>query len=146
MPVFSFIGYTLTELFRKPDNWRQIIKKRVRLFIHQTMCREEKKINTSWQGCEIAVLLLFLKKYRGSHQRCRSSHRKCSVKKVVLKIRKLYRKTPVLESFFMKLQTFSKQIFKKETLTQALSSEVCETFKKTYFKEHLQTTASGGVL
>ena len=26
MPIFSFIGYTLTELFRKPDNWRQIYK------------------------------------------------------------------------------------------------------------------------
>ena len=26
MPIFSFIGYTLTELFRKPDNSRQIQK------------------------------------------------------------------------------------------------------------------------
>ena len=26
MPGFSFIGYTLTELFRKPDNWWQIYK------------------------------------------------------------------------------------------------------------------------
>ena len=26
MPSFSFIGYILTELFRKPDNWRQIYK------------------------------------------------------------------------------------------------------------------------
>ena len=24
MPLFGFIGYTPTELFRKPDNWRQI--------------------------------------------------------------------------------------------------------------------------
>ena len=28
---------------------------------------------------------------------------------------------------------------------QALSCEVCETFKNTYFEEHLQMTASGGV-
>ena len=27
MPIFSFIGYTLTKLFRKPDNWRGIYKK-----------------------------------------------------------------------------------------------------------------------
>ena len=26
MPIFSFIGYALTQLFRKPDNWRQIYK------------------------------------------------------------------------------------------------------------------------
>ena len=26
MPIFSFIGYTQTELFRKPDNWQQIYK------------------------------------------------------------------------------------------------------------------------
>ena len=28
MPIFSFIGYTMTELFRKPDNWQQIHKQR----------------------------------------------------------------------------------------------------------------------
>ena len=26
MPIFSFTGYTLMELFRKPDNWWQIYK------------------------------------------------------------------------------------------------------------------------
>ena len=42
MQIFSFIGYTLTELLRKPDNWWQIIEKQVRLFIHQTMFWGEK--------------------------------------------------------------------------------------------------------
>ena len=46
----------------------------------------------------------------------------------------------------MNLQAFSLQVFQKETPTQVLSCEVCETFKNTYFEEHLQTTASGGVL
>ena len=27
MPIFGFIGYSLTELFSKPDKWRQIYKK-----------------------------------------------------------------------------------------------------------------------
>ena len=27
IPIFCFIGYTLTELFRKPYNWRQIYKR-----------------------------------------------------------------------------------------------------------------------
>ena len=26
MPIFSLIGYTLTELFGKTDNWQQIYK------------------------------------------------------------------------------------------------------------------------
>ena len=45
MSIFSFIGYTQTELFRKPDNWRQIYKQAIRLFVHQTMGlkRVEKK-------------------------------------------------------------------------------------------------------
>ena len=38
------------------------------------------------------------------------------------------------------------QVFLKETPTQVLSCDVCESFKNTYFEEHLQTTASGGVL
>ena len=48
--------------------------------------------------------------------------------------------------FIIKLQAFSLQVFQKETPTQVLSCEVCETFKNTYFEKHLQTTVSGGVL
>ena len=87
---FSFIRYTLTELFRKLDNWRQFYKQ-----TSSTFC-------TSNQGCLIkwrknyyyvitrlpnsyiiiylinCLITTFLKKYR-------SSHRKCSVRKGVLK-------------------------------------------------------------
>ena len=51
-------------------------------------------------------------------------------------------KAPLLDGFWIKLQAFSLQ----ETPTQMLSCEVYETFKNTYFEEHLQTTAYGGVL
>ena len=34
----------------------------------------------------------------------------------------------------MKLEAFSLQVFKKDTPTQMLSCEVCETFKNTYFE------------
>ena len=46
MPIFSSIGYTLAELFRKPDIDDKFINKRVQLFIHQTMCLkiEKKKL------------------------------------------------------------------------------------------------------
>ena len=69
-----------------------------------------------------------------------------SVKTAILKFRKLHGKTPVLESFLITLQAFSLQGFKRQTPTQVLSCEVSKTFKSVYFEEHLQTTASGGVL
>ena len=34
-------------------------------------------------------------------------------------------------------------LIKKETLAQVFSCEFCEIFRKTYFTEHLRTTASG---
>ena len=45
----------------------------------------------------------------------------------------------------MKLQASNLQVFLKQTPTQVLSCEVCETFRNTYFEENLQATASGGV-
>ena len=45
--------------------------------------------------------------------------------------------------FFNKAAVLQPASFLKETPTQVLSCEVCETFKN---EEHLQTTASGGVL
>ena len=43
--------------------------------------------------------------------------------------------------FLIKLQAFS-----LKTPTQVLSCEVWVTFRNTYFEEHLQATASGGIL
>ena len=56
----------------------------------------------------------------------RSSHQRCSIKKVFLKILQLYRKTPVLELIF----------------------NFIKLFKNTYFEEHLRTAAfvSKGIL
>ena len=49
MPIFSFLGYTLTELFRKPDNCRQIYKKEFGfLYIkHVSKTWRKKNIRTS---------------------------------------------------------------------------------------------------
>ena len=46
MPSFSFIGYTLTELSRKSDNWRQIYKTNEFdfLYLYIKRCVEKKKI------------------------------------------------------------------------------------------------------
>ena len=52
-----------------------------------------------------------------------SSHRRCSIKKDVLK-------------------NFDVFFIKKETLAQVFSCEFCEIFKNTYLKEHMRTAAS----
>ena len=68
----------------------------------------------------------------------RSSHWRCSIKKVFLKILK----DP--ESLFklsFRLQVCN--FIKKETLlAQAFSCAFCEMFRNTFFTEHLQTTAA----
>ena len=59
--------------------------------------------------------------------------RRCSVREVFLNI---HRKTPLPESLFYKASGL--QLYKKETLAQALSCEFCETFKNTFFIEYLR--------
>ena len=40
-------------------------------------------------------------------------------------------------SFFDSYSPFALKLYYKETPTQVFSSEYCETFKNTYFEEHL---------
>ena len=65
----------------------------------------------------------------------RSSHRRCSIKKGVLRnFVKFARKHPCQSLF---------NFIKKDTLVQVFSCEFCEIFKNTFFIEHLRVTASG---
>ena len=50
--------------------------------------------------------------------------------------------TCVRVSFLIKLQPWVCNFIIKETLAQVLSCEFCETFKNTFFTEHLRMTAS----
>ena len=70
----------------------------------------------------------------------RSGHRRCSVRKDVLKkFTKFTEKQPVPEHLFLvKLQATACNFIKKETLAQVLSCEFCEFFKDTFFTEHLR--------
>ena len=69
----------------------------------------------------------------------RSSHGRCSVKTVILKIsQNSQENTCAKVSFLMKLQAST---CKKETLAQVSSCELCEISKSTYFTEHLWVTA-----
>ena len=64
MPIFTFIGYTLTELFRKSDNWRQIYKQASSTFYTSKVCHsktrwQEKIFRTSKQRHFLKNLLRF---------------------------------------------------------------------------------------
>ena len=87
----------------------------------------------------------------------RSSHRRCSVRKSVLKnVAKFTRKRLCQSLFFIKLQAEARVSFfiklqaeacdftkkKKGTLTQVFSCKFCEIFKNTFSTEHLRLTAS----
>ena len=63
----------------------------------------------------------------------RSSHWSCSVKKGVLKN---------FANFTEKHLCWSFQLYQKVSPTQVFSCGICEIFKRTYFGEHLRTTAS----
>ena len=65
--------------------------------------------------------------------------RRWSVKKLLLKQRRIHRKIPVSESFFNKLQAFrSATLLKRDSKTDVFLL-FCEIFKNTYFEEHLWT-------
>ena len=61
---------------------------------------------------------------------CRSSHGRCSVKKLFLKISQNSQENNC-QSFFLN------KVAKKETLAQVLPCKFCEFFNNTFFTEHL---------
>ena len=76
----------------------------------------------------------------------RSSHQRCSVKKVFLEISENSQKNNCArDAFLIKLQILLLRpatLFKKESLAQVFFCEFCEISKNTFFTEHLWTTAS----
>ena len=111
MSIFSFIGYTLAELFRKPNNWRQIYKQTSSTFYTSNdllrRTNNQYVIARFRNSCLIAIAIF--KNYRSSHRRYRSIHQRYSVKEVFIKISPTSQETP----FLMKLQSFRLQVFKK---------------------------------
>ena len=73
----------------------------------------------------------------------RSSHQRCSLKKVVFKISQYSQEnTRAWVSFSIKLQAWSLQRYKKKRPWHRCFPEFCEIFKNTFFKEHLRTIVS----
>ena len=90
-------------------------------------------------GCPRRLLNVQFSNFRTfnlSHvcRRYRSSHQRCFMKKGVLRNFVKFTGKHLCQSLF----------FNKETLAQVFSCEFYEISKKTFFTEHLWTTASGG--
>ena len=80
-----------------------------------------------WQDCKIFTKLVPSQTPSGT------SHQRCSLKKIFLKIQNTsWENTCAGVCFFFKF-------IKNNT---GVSSEICEIFKNTYFEEYLWTTAS----
>ena len=76
-------------------------------------------------------------------QTSRSSHRRCSVKKGVLRnFAKFTGKHLCQRLFFDKVAGLRPATLLKKSLAQVFSYEFCEISKNTFFTEHLRTTAS----
>ena len=68
-----------------------------------------------------------------------ATHRRCSLKKVVVKNFANFTEKHLCWSIFLtKLRAFSLQFIKKETPAQAFSCEGCKTFKNTHFESILK--------
>ena len=75
----------------------------------------------------------------------RSTHRRCSIKKGVLKIFAKFTEKRLFQSLLFNKVAGLRQgcnFIKKEALEQVFSCEFCENFKNPFFIEHLQATVS----
>ena len=74
---------------------------------------------------------------------CRSSHRRCSVRKGVLRyFAKFIGKNQCQSLFFNKVAGLKSATLLKETLAQMFSCEFCKIFRNTFCTEDLWATAS----
>ena len=119
------LGYTLTELLKKPDNWRQIYKQTCSTFYTSNTClkRVEKK------------------KLLGRH------NKEIYLRNGCLITFKKMEKQPTLV-FYRKAVVKNLAIFTEKHLCWGLlfNSEYCEIFNSTCFQKHLRTAASENVL
>ena len=69
--------------------------------------------------------------------RDRSSHQKCTIKELFLKISRFSQESIELEPFYCKVASLKAFNSIKKRLKDMFSCEYCENFKNTYFQEHL---------
>ena len=149
VPIFSFIRYALTKLFRNPDNWQQIYKQTSSTFYTSNDVSRRKNcfyIMTRLQNN--CLTTFFLKKIQNQPLEVQKQSPEVFYKKDKKCIFKNFTNLTgkrLCWSLFcsnINLQTLSLQVF----LERASNiSAFLWTFKNTCFKEHLQATVSGGL-
>ena len=113
--ILNFIGYILTELFRKPDNWRQIYKQTSSIL---TMFREDKLLVRHVTMLRNSYFFRKIQKQPPELQK--QSPEVFPEKWCSQKFCKLHGKTPLLESFFNKVASRQPASFvKKDSNTRA---------------------------
>ena len=117
MPILRFIGYTLTELFKKPDNWQQIYKQTSSTFYTSSNASRRKN--------------LLVSHYRVAKKLFNNSFKKIQkqppevfcIKKLFLKISQTSQESTLVGvCFLIKLQAFSQQVFLKKTQVLSYTS------------------------
>ena len=149
VPIFSFIRYTLTNLFRNPDNWQQIYKETSSTFYTSNDVSRRKKYFYIMTRLENSCLTTFFKKKK-QNQPLQVQKQSPEVfykkdKKGIFKNFTNLTGKHLWWSLFcsnIKLQALSLQVFLERASNM---SAFLLTFKNTYFEEHLQATASGGL-
>ena len=102
-----------------------------------TICIIKKNVKNTHGGVLLLVKLQAEVTKQYLHTVVRSTHRRCSVEKGVLKkFTKFTGKYQCQSLFFNKVAGQACNFIKKKTLVQVFSFEFCESSKNTFLKEH----------
>ena len=98
----------------------------------ESVSNELQPYSNSCEFCKIFQITFFIGHLlvTASVASARSSHRRCSVKKVLLKISKSFAGVNLCCLLFsIKLQAFGLEIYYKETATQVFSCKICDILR-----------------
>ena len=126
MPIFSFMGYTLTGLLRKLDNWQQVYKQTILTF---------------YTSNDVSIKRIKKKKLLGRHNRVAKCLFNCFTKNTDAATWGV-----LWKNCSWKLRNIHMTNRKKPALESLFSSECCKIFKSASLLEHLQTAASRNLL
>ena len=121
------------------SGWSSFLKRAV-YWLQQVEQRSIKVIRIK----SLLIMVDYLSNYEKKvYQFNRSSHRRCTVKKgVVRNFVKFTGKHLCRGLFLIKLQAWGLQLYKKETPAQVFSCKFCKISKNTFFVQDLWATAS----
>ena len=147
MPIFSFIGYAPWRSYLENLTiGNKFINKRVQLCIHCYVSRRKNYQYVITRLQNISLIVLKKKNTEGATRGAEAVTRGALQEKVFLKILQTSQENNCVGVLFYEIASLQPASLLKIDSNKMLSCEVSETSKNTYFEEHLQATASRGVL